>query len=273
METERRPIRTEIGIEHYDFPKIEQERLEVAANLVNGTIKASLPLFLGDQFMRGAEIREEIVRVLGETRKLPETRTFRDYCFHSLWPKGLALRTEASSLRKESYAATEACKTVGRAISAFSLMWEEQECQPVFRYLGASTSPGKTNAPMNRIRLLETLRQHRLNTTDLADLLNIPVEVVRKHLINLSKVGLTDYERGQAQLREKGEAFFTEYIEKLREIVKGGSLLETCRDDANVLIENPEYLKEFLQAPIERYTRASPWINGKKKEDLIPNST
>lgn len=183
-----------------EFPKDLEGRLNaIVGGVVNSELKSATLLALDDVPADAEEIKARVREIAGEGY-LPRSTAFGSYCHNSFFPIGLVARE--SVIRDEGgfegigYSLTDAGKKYGVPIAEFSLDWAVRNNWSLYEILGSTASPGKSRAPMNTIKILETLanKERNLRCTDLAEAIDLDNAGVQRTVERLQKAGLVKFE-------------------------------------------------------------------------------
>ena len=180
------------------FPDDLEGRLNAMLNVVNTELKTVTLLHLDDTPADEYEIKARIRETVGKGCYLPTSGTFGGYCHNTLLPIGTVAEEEVIKDTGENvyvgYKLTEAGKKYGLPISAFTLEYVAQSGQSMFSIFGSSHSHGKTRSPLNRIKILEALREKSLREVDLEEILNLDTNPIIFALNSLAKIGFVQYD-------------------------------------------------------------------------------
>jgi len=182
------------------FPDDVEGRLNAILNVVNTELKTLTLLHLDDRYANESEIKSRLRDTVGNGTYLPSNGSFGNYCLKSLFPIGAVAQgdiriTNARGPRHfAGYRLTEAGRKYGRPIAAFTLDYVSRTGMSMFEILRSTVSPGKTRAPLNRVKILKILESEgELRQADLVDFLNLdyftPIGV-----ISLSEIGFINCE-------------------------------------------------------------------------------
>tara|TARA_Y100000034_G_scaffold87057_1_gene104377 strand:- start:265 stop:1563 length:1299 start_codon:yes stop_codon:yes gene_type:complete len=184
------------------FPEDLEGRLNAITNVVNTELKALTLLHLDDKYADKSEIKSRLRDTVDHGIYLPKNHSFGAYCSKSLLPIGaiaegdIQIIDARGSTEFTGYKLTEAGKKYGRLIAAFTLDYVAKTGKSMFEILGSTMSRGKTRAPLNRIRILEHLRNEgELRLSDLSELFQTNnSNFILNNLKPLSRTGFVNFE-------------------------------------------------------------------------------
>ena len=201
-------------IEHKEnpFPLDEEGRLNSIMNVVNTELKTVVLLHLDNAPVDGHELKKRVRQTVGNQVYLPASRrNFEAYCHQTFYPIGTV--AEETILRETGdatwigYSLTEPGKKYGLPIAAFTLEYVVRCGKSMFPILGSTSTPtGKKRAPLNRIQILNRLREGNLRITDLEREVKVSDTSINNSLIKLAKSDLVyfdsveEVERGEGQV-------------------------------------------------------------------------
>ncbi|MBS3073612.1 hypothetical protein J4465_02360 [Candidatus Pacearchaeota archaeon] len=176
------------------FPEESEARLEAILNSFNAELKTATFLFLEDSPKSGFSFRDDVSEVVLTDKQL-NPQVFTAYCQRSLVPRGMAYETVINRARKFpasafGYSITEAGKKYGQPIAALTLDYVVKNNISMFSILGSANTNGKTNSPLNRVKILKKANEGTFRDSDLSQEVNwgISSNISKNHLIPLSKI-------------------------------------------------------------------------------------
>jgi len=180
------------------FPDDLEGRLNAILNVVNTELKTVTLLHLDDTPADEHEIKARLRETVGKGSYLPDSSNFRAYCHKTLFPIGTVAEEEVIRDTGENvylgFRLTESGKKYGLPIAAFTLNYIAQTGQSIFPILGNTNSRGKTRAPLNRVKILEALKEKTLRVTDLEEILGLDSKGILGALNSLAKIGSIQYD-------------------------------------------------------------------------------
>ncbi|HLC59503.1 MAG TPA: hypothetical protein VJH34_03185 [archaeon] len=177
---------------------MEPEKLYASIlSAINTELKAATLLCLGDD-PRTSSAMGKYFKEFGGSRSagdwIPVNYTFEQLLNHSHVPLGFAEKVVGK--RAPAWKLTEIGKKYAVPAARYAIKVAVDRNQSMVEILGRSGSPGDTNAPYNRARILETLEDCKgvpLSIKDFVDDSGTELGGVSTHMAVLSKSGLIEY--------------------------------------------------------------------------------
>lgn len=180
-----------------EFPTDLEERRKAIFSCMNTELKQTTLILMEDGFSRtGYDLQKELEEL--NPSWIPEGTAFAHICHLTLFPIGFLVEekiiTRGGRLVK-SWRSSDAGLYYGRQIAYYSLKTAYGFGLSFHLILGQTSSSGRSRAPYNRVRILETLMEEgEMRITDLAEELNIYGPSIHYHLTQLKKCGFVDFE-------------------------------------------------------------------------------
>ncbi|MDO8564245.1 MAG: hypothetical protein Q7R87_04505 [Nanoarchaeota archaeon] len=229
------------------FPTEESERLRAIVRAVHLESKALTILALSRKGeMTAREIRKELQLLVGNDSNIGKDIVFGGYCKGSLYETGLV------NIKDERrFSLTQEGDKYGAPLSALTVDWVARNKIGISRILGHFSSNGQTNAPLNRLSLIETLVQSDkpLTLPEIHDRTNIDKSACLINLLALEKAGLVAYDsvnkrvdservwkrkvkESEASLRDEGYTFYKSWIVPIKSALLDEQVLAGIREDS-----------------------------------------
>ncbi len=189
-------------IEHKEnpFPLDEEGRLNSILNIVNTELKTVVFLHIDDVPCDRHELKKRVRQTVGRGVYLPTpSMNYQGYCHQTFYPIGAVAEEtvvkETGDTTYFGYSLTNAGKKYGLPVAAFTLDYTIKSGHSIFPILGStSTSLGKKRAPLNRIQILERLREGNLRIADLESEVRICDSSITRSLDQLQKFGFVYFD-------------------------------------------------------------------------------
>lgn len=178
------------------FPRNNEGRCAALLSSINTEPKSITLLCLSDGPMTCTTLRREFEKYMGN-EWVPDDRAFFDYVHKTFVPNGMANEemVEFTDGKKSTYfRRTMACARYGKPSALMSLEFAVDHGTSMYEFLGRSATPGETNSPHNRARIIDALDDGDMRVIDVAVMLNLRDSIVSNHLRSLRDSGLVKYE-------------------------------------------------------------------------------
>lgn len=173
----------------HPFPEDPEERLARTLLVINTELKCATIECLSPTGKTSREIRSTYQQYFRPGDWVPSHATFAKLCHRTLVPTGYVAEEEIEE-RGTTWRLTEAGERYAKPVARFTLTTSANMGISMYQILGQTSSPGKSSAPYNRVRILEELYFHdKLRKKDLEEFGG-----VQYHLEALRDVGLISYD-------------------------------------------------------------------------------
>ncbi len=125
--------------------------------------------------------------------------TFYSYLNKSLKPSKLI---DAEGKKPTKYKLSQEGEEYGKKLASFTIEWAVDNNLSIQTILGPAHSSGNSRSPYNRFRILEQLVNHQtLRSVDLIHALGINSNNLRRHLMQLKRAGLINFESADTETK------------------------------------------------------------------------
>lgn len=220
-----------------DFPDDLDGRANVVLNVANSELKVATLLSLDDSLITAEDVRGRVRENIRNRVKLPRTDSFEAYLEQTLVPLGMASREVLGGFGKACYALTYAGRKYGFPILSFSLQYSEQRKRSMYSILGKTGSSGESRSPLNRVKILDALRNNHNSLEKVVEIVGLGETGVTGHLEHLKNIGFVDYDKFRIPNNSK---FYFEWVKE-----KDFSQIKPVDDYRLLTIEAAKKLKEL----------------------------
>lgn len=186
------------------FPSDLEKRKEAIFPRVNSEPKNVVFTLMGDGLNRtGDDLQKELEEL--DPEWITDANVLATICNQDLFQIGCTVEEKLRIGKKmiRTWRSSNTGLSYGLPIACYSLKIAHDFGLSFYSILGSSHSRGKSKAPYNRVKIMETLREkEELRIIDLKRMINLHQENIRNHLLQLKKCGFVEFE--SANLEESG---------------------------------------------------------------------